>query len=170
MSEQADRIEEKMDRLIALLERAEQRESEALVLTYSVEKLQPLDPQVWPDWYRDLYSLPNFKKDLAECQRWLSEKIIIGAKADETAAYIRGVWPGPKRTWKQPWAVFRNLVVRSRLQGDRYGLTREHLPTNPEEQALADRTRADRLADRRTGMPEVPGGNLGHAQPPVGRS
>lgn len=167
MSEASDRIEAKMDRLITLLERAEERDSEASLFTYSVEKLQPLDPNVWPEWYRDLYSLPNFKKDLAECQQWLSEKLIIGAQADETTAYIRGVWPGPRKTWKQPWAVFRNLVVKPRPQGASHGATGQHLPTNPQEQATEDRIRSERLSQRRGNVPDLPGNGMGQPSGPA---
>lgn len=106
MSETSDRIEALLIEVIDLLQKV-------LADAQSPEKQQPLDPSVWPDWYRDLFSLPNFKKKLEECSQWLVEKNIGEAKADETAAYIRSVWPGTKsRPWKQPWATFTNLVKR----------------------------------------------------------
>ncbi len=106
MSDQADRIE-------ALLVVVSDQLKQLLDSMAGEVRQQPLDPSVWPDWYRDLFSLPNFKKTLTECEQWLVEKNIGEEKADQTASYMRSVWPGTKpRPWKQPWATFTNLVKR----------------------------------------------------------
>ncbi len=105
--------ERQADRIEALLTTVNAKLDVWLASQVGEVRQQPLDPSVLPDFYRDLWSLPNFKKTLEECQQWLVEKNIGEEKASQTAAYIRGVWPGPKRSWKQPWAVFRNLVTRT---------------------------------------------------------
>lgn len=112
MSAQADRVEALLVENNALLMEVNGK-LDTWLAAQSGEIRQPLDPGVWPDWYRDLYSLPNFQKTLEECSQWLVEKNLPEQKANETAAYIRGTWPGKKpRPWKQPWAVFRQLVPR----------------------------------------------------------
>lgn len=105
--------ERQADRIEALLTEVSAKLDIWLASQEGEVRQQPLDPSVLPDYYRDLYSLPNFTKPLEECAQWLVEKNISQEKASQTAAYIRGVWPGPKKSWKQPWAVFRNLVVRN---------------------------------------------------------
>ena len=89
---------------------------------------QPLDPSVWPDWYADLQSIPGFKKDWGECQAWLDTKGITADRADQTAAAIKGQWPGARRQYKDAWAVFRNWVQRD-AQG--HNGSRPSRATNP---------------------------------------
>lgn len=120
MSDQADRIETllidtstRLDQTNAYLAVVQDQLTLLLDAMAGESKQQPLDPSVWPDWYRDLYSLPNFKKTLEDCSQWLVEKNIGQEKADETASYIRSRWPGKgSRPWKQPWATFTNLVKK----------------------------------------------------------
>lgn len=54
-----------------------------------------------------------FKKTEPEMIAWMAGKGITPRKADETAAYIKGNWPGPRKTWKDVAAVFRTLVVKT---------------------------------------------------------
>ena len=56
----------------------------------------PLDPSVWPDWYGDLFSIPGFKKSIDECVAWLAKNSISEAKANQTAAAVKGRWPGSR--------------------------------------------------------------------------
>jgi hypothetical protein len=75
--------------------------------------IDKLEPENYPEWYGDLRALPGFEKALQECQQWLTGKGISESRADETAAAVRGQWPGAKNQYKDPWAVFRNWCLRA---------------------------------------------------------
>ena len=80
------------------------------------EKQAPLDPSVLPDWYGDLFSIPGFKKSIDECVAWLAKNSISEAKANQTAAAVKGRWPGSRsKPYTDAWAVFRNWVMRPEL-------------------------------------------------------
>jgi hypothetical protein len=104
MQEQLDRIEAKLD---LLLDNAG-KESPAPAVDVETG-------EIWPDWYADLYSIPGFKKQLTQCQDWLDTLNITDARANETAAALKGSWNGKK--YKDPWATFRAWVQRPALNG-----------------------------------------------------
>lgn len=174
MSDQADRIEALLTEDIEQLRLTNARltqlgdQIEALLASGKYGNPEPLDATVWPDWFRDLYSLPGFTKTLEETSQWLAEKKIGEAKANETASYIRSVWPGKgRRPWKQPWATFRTNVVRQ-PQWSQDGKSSQHLRPNPEEQAAEDTARAQRLTARRAEVPAMSGDDLDKPESPSG--
>ena len=86
------------------------------------QSLEEKEQSPFPDYMIDLIAcntevkpLPTspFKKTEAEMVEWMKGKDITPRKAGEVAAYIKGNWPGPRKTWKDVAAVFRTLVVKT---------------------------------------------------------
>jgi len=95
---------------------------------------QPLDPSQIPDWYTDLWSIKGFKTSLTHCQDWMKKNAITLAKANATAAAVKGRWDSKK--YKDPWAVFRAWVQRPDFQN----------AGNPASSARPTRPPGDRTA------------------------
>jgi len=102
--------------------------------TTDIEKQQPLDPSQIPDWYTDLWSIKGFKTSLTHCQDWMKKNAITLAKANATAAAVKGRWDSKK--YKDPWAVFRAWVQRPDFQN----------AGNPASSARPTRPPGDRTA------------------------
>ena len=81
---------------------------------------QPLDPKDWPEWYHDLVAI-GLRKPLADAKAWLDSKGISEAKANQTAADLRGKWPGQGKggrpLWTDVWATFRGWLQRDNGNG-----------------------------------------------------
>ena len=96
-------------------------ESRTIDLAPPTEAQAPLNATTWPDWYRDLFSIKDFKPTLGHCQEWLTKNNISEAHANTTAASLRGQWPGEgpsgRPKYKDAWATFRTWVARPPLRG-----------------------------------------------------
>jgi len=86
---------------------------------------------VWPDWYSDLWSIPGFTLGLDHCQIWLDQNQISLSTANQTAAAVKGKWPGPKtRPYTDAWATFRSWINRA-PQGSNNGNNAERPSEKP---------------------------------------
>jgi len=87
----------------------------------SIHIQAPLGVEVLPDWYSDLMAIRGFKFSLPHCQAWLDKEGIGLDRANQTAAALKGKWPGPRsKPYTDAWATFRNWV-----KSERPGVTKE---------------------------------------------
>jgi len=114
----------------------EDGEEEGLLGEEPQQALLP-DDDAWPEWYRDLWALPNFKKPLKECEAWLEKNKIPVALATSTAAALYSKWD--KKKWKDVWATFRNwcLMALRRAGTDGAGSQRGRRPQPPKDYATS---------------------------------
>jgi hypothetical protein len=86
----------------------------------------PESVEILPDWYSDLLSIRGFTWSLPHCQAWLTVKGFAESKANQTAAAVKGAWPGnPKKPYTDAWAVFRNWIQRPEPSAPKNGKTQE---------------------------------------------
>ena len=95
-------------------ERRERLEREETPVSSEAVSLSEQEKTIWPEWYAMLWSIPGFKRPLAECSSWLTDKGCLETAALAKAYALRDWWQTSSKSKKRidPWLTFTNWIVK----------------------------------------------------------